>query len=287
MRTLIVGCGYVGRALGGELARRGHEVFGLRRSAEARDDLKAVGIAPLEADITKREDLEKLPVDYDWVVNCVSSTRGGVEDYRTVYLEGTRNLIEWLLTKPPKKFVYTGSSSVYGQTDGSEVTENSPTEPSAETAHILVETEKVLSHAAKEDFPAVILRVAGIYGPGRGYWFKQFLQEKVRIEGNGERFLNMVHRDDLVGAIIAALEKGREGEIFNVVDDEPVRQLDLFQWLATRLGKELPPFCERDQQAERKRGFTNKRISNARLKSQLGYQFKYPTFREGFENQPF
>jgi len=287
MRTLIVGCGYVGTALGIELVRFGHKVYGLRRTAESNSDLKAAGIVPLIGDVSKLETLAKLPADYDWVVNCVSSSGGGVEDYRAVYLEGTRNLLKWLSPAPPKRFVYTSSTSVYGQTDGSLVTETSPADPAAETARILLETENLLLEAASANFPAVILRVAGIYGPGRGYWFKQFLRGEARIEGKGERFLNMVHRDDVVGALIAALEKGRPGEIYNVVDDEPVSQNNVFQWLASRLGKEMPPFVERNEHADRKRGSTNKRVSSVRLKSQLGYQFKYPTFREGFENSLF
>src|SRR2546430_10041388 len=233
MRTLIVGCGYVGMALGKELARQGHEVSGLRRTAHADTDLTAAEIRPLTGDITKPETLAKLPADYEWVINCVSSSGG---DYRAVYLDGTRNLLKWLSPTPPKKFVYTGSTSVYGQTDGSLVTETSATEPKAETARILVETEKVLLQAASANFPAVILRVAGIYGPGRGYWFKQFLRGEAMIEGKGERYLNMVHRDDVVGAVIAGLEGGKLGEIYNAVDDEPVTQLDLFKWLAEQFG---------------------------------------------------
>jgi nucleoside-diphosphate-sugar epimerase len=282
MRTLIVGCGYVGIALGKELARRGHEVLGLRRTAESNSDLKTAEIIPLAGDVTKRDDLAKLAADYDWVINCVSSSGGGADNYQAVYLEGTRNLLEWLSPAPPKKFIYTSSTSVYGQTDGSLVTETSPTEPAVETSRILLETEKILLQSASQNFPAVILRVAGIYGPGRGYWFKQFLQGEAKIEGKGERFLNMVHREDVAGAIIATLEKGRPGEMYNVVDDEPVTQLDLYRWLAATSGRDVPPFADLESKGNRKRGSTNKRISNRKLKSELAYQFKYPTFREGF-----
>ena len=179
-----------------------------------------------------------------------------------------------------KKFVYTSSTSVYGQTDGSQVKESSPTEPLAETAKILVETEKVLLAAvAERKFPAVILRVAGIYGPERGHWFKQFLKDEARMEGDGSRFLNMIHRDDLIGCIIAALKNGRPGEIYNAADDEPVSQLHFFQWLAQALDKPLPPS---EPDADRKRGVTNKRVSNRKLKMELGHQFKYPNFRKGY-----
>src|SRR5689334_21931436 len=144
MRVLIVGCGYVGQPLGAELVGQGHEVFGVRRTSAAEASLKAAGIQPLIADITKPEELKNLPAPFDWVMNCVSSTKGGVEQYRQVYLNGTRNLTEWLSASPPKKFVYTSSTSVYGQTDGSAVKETSPVEPAGETSKVLVETQKLL-----------------------------------------------------------------------------------------------------------------------------------------------
>src|SRR5207237_313996 len=138
--------------------------------------------------------------------------------------------------------------SVYGQTDGKVVTESSPAEPSTETAKVLRETEELLLQAAPK-FPAVILRVAGIYGPGRGYWFRQYLEGKATISGSGGRILNMIHRDDVAGAIIAALENGRAGEIYNAVDDDPVSQLDFFRWLSVTLGQALPPFAAEDAAA--------------------------------------
>jgi nucleoside-diphosphate-sugar epimerase len=282
MRVLIVGCGYVGLPLGTELVRLGHEVFGLRRSPAAESELNAAGIQPLIGDVTQPETLAKLPRDFDWVVNCVAAG-GNAENYRAVYLQGTRNLIEWLAPNPPKKFVYTSSTSVYAQNDGSQVMESSPTKPLAETSKILVETEKVLLAAvAEQNFPAVILRVAGIYGPDRGHWFKQFMKELAHIEGDGSRWLNMIHRDDLVGCIIAVLKNGRAGEIYNAADDEPVSQLHFFQWLAQTVDKPLPPFVPENPEAFRRRGVTNKRVSNRKLKMELGHPFKYPTFREGY-----
>jgi nucleoside-diphosphate-sugar epimerase len=285
MRALIIGCGYVGLPLGAELARQGHEVFGVRRSASAEMELIAARIHPLIADITKKEDLKKLPREFDWVVNCAASGGGTAEDYRRLYFEGTRNLIEWLLPSPPRRYVYTSSTSVYGQNDGSVVTETDPVAPNSETGKILVATENLLLNTAVEKkFPSVILRCSGIYGPDRGYWLKQFLHGEAKIKGTGARYLNMIHRDDVVGAIIAALKVGAPApSVFNAVDNEPVTQLEVFKWLAERLGKPMPPFTEENPEANRKRGVTNKRVSNLRLRQQLGYQFKYPTFRQGFD----
>ena len=89
MRVLIIGPGYVGLALGKELAQRGHEVFGLRRSGDASGELQAAGIHPLVGDITRPETLLDLPSQFDWVVNCVSSSYGGADDYRRVYLRSS------------------------------------------------------------------------------------------------------------------------------------------------------------------------------------------------------
>ena len=82
MRVLIVGCGYVGLPLGAELASQGHQVSGMRRGPSAAHELNDAGIRPLVCDITRPEELSKLSADYDWVINCVASTRGGPEEYR-------------------------------------------------------------------------------------------------------------------------------------------------------------------------------------------------------------
>ena len=283
MRVLIVGCGYVGVPLGAELVKQGHEVFGVRRSTGKDAGLEAACVQPLAADITKPEDLAKLPGQFDWIVNTVSSTKGGVEEYRQVYLNGTRNLIDRLAVAPPKKFVYTSSTSVYGQTDGSAVKETSLTEPATETGKILVEAEtSLLAAVAERKFPAVILRVAGIYGPDRGHLFQQYLRNEARIAGKGERIINMIHRDDLVGVIVTALKSGRPGEIYNAVDDEPVTQIHFFRWLSETLGKWMPPFATEEENANHKRGLTNKKVSNRKLKMELGCPFNYPTFRQGY-----
>jgi nucleoside-diphosphate-sugar epimerase len=283
VRVLVLGTGYVGWPLACELARLGHEVFGLRRGSDATQNSQAAGVRLLSGDVTDLESLRTLPRDWDWVVNTVSSSKGGPEEYREVYLNGNRNVIEWLRGQRVRKYVYTSSTSVYGQSDGGAVDEQSPTEPESATSRILVETEQLLLDAArKQNFPAVILRVAGIYGPGRGHLFQQFLKSEAAIPGNGERFINMVHLQDVVGAIIAALEKGTPGEIYNVMDDEPVSYLDFFKWLSERLRKPMPPLVE---ERNRKRGVTNKRVSNDKLKRELAYVLKFPNFGSGYESE--
>jgi nucleoside-diphosphate-sugar epimerase len=272
MRILIIGCGYVGLPLGEQLASAGHEVFGIRRDASG---LASHRIQPLQADITQPASLNRIEANYDAVINLVSSTRGGAEEYRRVYLEGTANILQWLQKKPPHRYIYTSSTSVYGQTDGSWVIESSPTEPESATSRILVETEKLL-----QDCPfAMTLRVGGIYGPGRGHLFHQYLRGEATRRDDGSSYINNIHLRDVTASIIHLLSAGTPGETYNLVDNEPITQLTFFQWLSKQLGKPLPPAAPADP--TRKRGVTNKRVSNARLRS-TGYTFLYPTFREGY-----
>jgi nucleoside-diphosphate-sugar epimerase len=283
MRVLIIGCGYVGVPLGKLLVRQGHQVVGIRRSPEGLEALKSCGIQTCAIDITDPTQLAGLAGPFDAVVNLVASSQGGASDYRRTYFDGTKNLLDRLGTSPPKRFIYTSSTSVYGQTDAAQVKETSPTEPGTETSRILVETEKLLLDAfAQKRFPAVVLRVAGIYGPERTHYLQKFLKNETRIPGSGERFLNMVHLDDLVAVLLTALKSSRPGEVYNVVDDEPVMQVHFYRWLAETLGKWMPPFTSEDQVEARKRGVTNKKVLNRKLKMELGYQFKYPTFRQGY-----
>lgn len=284
MRVLIVGCGYVGLPLGIALVQQGHEVYGLRRTLEGAAELEAAGIKPLAADIADPAQIEALPGPFDWVVNLVSSGKGGTEAYQRVFLDGSRNLIAWLKRQPtpPKKFVYASSTSVYGQTDGMPVKESSPTNPASPTSQLLVQAEGILTAEAAAGFPAVILRVAGIYGPDRGHHFQKFCRNEARLEGKGERIINMIHRDDVVNCIVAALKSGRPGEVYNACDDEPVAQIHFYRWLCETLGKSMPPTADAAEMAERKRGQTHKKVSNRRLKMELGVQLKYPTFRQGY-----
>lgn len=269
--------------MGQALAKRNHQVSGMRRSAPGAAPLAAFGIEPVMADITRPETLQALSPDYDWVVNCVSASGGGPSAYRSVYFEGTRNLIEWLRPGPIRSFVYTSSTGVYAQDDGSEVAEQSPAMGTGETGQVLAATEQVLLDAWRtQQFPSIVLRVSGIYGPDRGYWWRQFVSGEARLEGEGERWLNMVHQEDVAGAILAALDKGRPGEVYNVSDNEPVTQQALFEWLAQQLDRPMPPPGGPGSHPPRTRGASNKRISNRRLRLELGYEFVYPTFREGF-----
>lgn len=278
---LIAGCGYVGLALGARLSAKGHLVFGVRRSPSAARLLQSSGVEPLIADLGRAEHLEALPREWDWVVFCAAPDGGGEEAYRDTYFTGVCRLLDWLRPSPPRALVFTGSTSVYGQLDGSVVTEASSTAEASGTARILLETEELLREAAGGGFPARLLRVAGIYGPDR-HRIGALIRGEARLTGEGERFMNWIHRDDLVAAILAVLEHGRDGEVYNVSDGAPAREREFYGWLTEHLGLPMPPTTSGPEAVQRRRALTDRQISVDKLRRDLGWTPAYPSFREGY-----
>ena len=284
MRVLILGCGYVGTEAGRQLVAAGHSVVGVCRSAERTAEIEALGIRPEVADLTRRADLDRVPGPFDAVINTVSSSKGGAAEYRAVYLEGTRTVLDWLRSQPLQRYVYTSSTSVYAQTDGSTVDESSPATPAGETGTLLRATEEVLLEALRgRGFPAVILRVAGIYGPGRGFLFQKFLAGEATISGDGSRFLNMVHREDVASALVRVLDPAVAPGIYNCADDAPLPQGEFLRWAAHELNRPVPPAAPEPDPGTRKRGISHKRVSNARLRA-VGWEPAYPSWREGYRD---
>jgi nucleoside-diphosphate-sugar epimerase len=269
--VLVIGCGYVGAQLLRELNRSGWKATGITLSESSANTLRNEGLEVVAADL-RTSDLRALsdnnpPV----VIHCASSGKGGPVAYREIFLETTMRLIK---ETSFEHLIFTSSTSVYAQTDGSIVTESDPAEPERETGKILRETEElVLAHHG------TVLRLAGIYGPGRCVPLQKLLSGEAGIEGDGDRFMNSIHRDDAVSAFCLAADQRCQG-IFNVADNTPVAQLEWFQWVCTRVGRPLPPFVPRD--LDRKRAWTSKRVSNVKLRS-LGWTPQYPSFREGVE----
>lgn len=287
MRILIVGCGYVGLALGRRLSSSGAQVLGLRRRGDLDGSLAAAGIQAVRGDLTRPEDLEAIPGGFDAVICAVSSSRGGADAYREVFLGGARNLIEWARHRPVGRLVSVSSTSVYSQTDGSWVTEDSPVEPAGETGRLLVATEGLFAEAHRSSIvPTQVVRVAGIYGPERGHLFQQFLAGLARRDPGQGRWINMIHRDDVASALEAVMLRGDPGRIYNAVDDEPVLQGAFLEFLAQETGLPLPPLAESADPTGtipvRKRGTTHKRVSNRRLQEELGWRPQFSSFREGY-----
>ena len=275
-RVLIAGCGFVGLATARLFAKRGWEVTGCTHSAESAARLAGEAFTVTDCDIADRAAVESRAQlgPFDAVVHCASSGRGGAEQYRRVYLEGARNL---LTVFAPAPLLFTSSTSVYAQTDGQWVTEDSPAEPDRETGRLLRETEDlVLAHQG------VVARLAGIYGPGRSVLLRKFFDGTALIEDDGAKWINQAHRDDIAAALFHLVTVAARG-IFNVNDDQPLRQRELYARLADRFGRPLPPNGPRDE--NRKRGWNDKRVSNTKLRA-LGWAPRYPSFFDAIASDP-
>ena len=257
MKLLLVGHGYLGQAVAREFRDRGWEVTTVSLSG---------GDGSIACDIGDPEAVAKLPLA-DFMVHCAASGRGGAEAYQHVYVDGCRNLAEAF---PGTPLLFTSSTSVYAQTDGSVVTEDSPAIPDRETGTLLLEAERITQAAG-----GIVTRLAGIYGPGRSAILKKFLSGEAVIEEDGRRFINQIHRDDAARAIFHLAVSGSRGGIFNVSDSTPLTQLGCYEKLAEMFERPLPPSGPRD--LDRKRGWTHKQVSSGKLQA-TGWQPHFPSF---------
>jgi len=272
-RILIAGCGYVGQATADLFHAAGWDVEGWTASEESRAALSAKPYPSCQVDISNCDQVAERPGTFDAVIHCASSRGGGVESYRQIYLNGTRNLLDRFAET---KLLFTSSTSVYAQCDGSWVTEESETQPVRDTGLVLLETEKLVLERR-----GTVARLAGIYGPGRSALLSKFLAGTAIIDPESDRFVNQVHRHDIASAIFFLLTREtQETQIYNVVDDQPMLQTECYRWLAQRLDRPLPPIGK--STGQRKRGNSNKRVSNAKLRS-LGWTPRYPTFVDAME----
>jgi nucleoside-diphosphate-sugar epimerase len=175
--------------------------------------------------------------------------------------------------QPQARRLFVSSTSVYGQTGGEIVTEDSEAEAATDTGRILCEAEKAALASG-----TTIVRSSGIYGPNRDVLFEKFRCGEAVIEGDGLRWINQIHRDDLVAALEHLVKAGVPGEIYNATDDTPVTHLEFYRWCSETQRQPMPPHGPIHTQ--RKRGLTNKRVSNARLRA-TGWRPIYPSFSEG------
>ena len=265
-KILIAGCGYVGQEVADLFHASGWNVEGWTKS-----EPKIVRPYPIRSvDLTDARQVADAGGEFDAIVHCASTRGGDAETYQRIYFGAVNNLFK---TFPKSSILFTSSTSVYGQQNGEWVTEESETEPSRETSRILLETEKLV---LKND--GVVIRLAGIYGPGRSALLDKFRDGRTGVEK--DYFVNQVHRDDIASAILLLLGgPNRAAGIFNVSDGNPILVNDCYRWLAAKIGAPkfspgaIPP-------QSRKRGDTNKRVSNAKLR-ELGWKPRYPTFAEG------
>jgi nucleoside-diphosphate-sugar epimerase len=272
-RILIAGCGYVGEATADLFHSAGWNVEGWVHSKDSLSRLSAKPYPVHAVDLSQRDHVASSAGAFEAVIHCASSRGGDTEAYRKIYLNGAHHLLEAF---PKARILFTSSTSVYAQGDGSWVTEESETKPLRETSRILLEVEQLILKKG-----GTVARLAGIYGPRRSALLSKFLKGTAAIDSKDGRFVNQVHRDDIASALLLLLNHEQSAaQVYNVVDDQPLLQSDCYGWLSQKLNRPLPHMTKFHQ--PRKRGDTNKRVSNAKLR-RLGWTPQYPKFADAME----
>jgi nucleoside-diphosphate-sugar epimerase len=269
---LVAGAGYTGSAIARYFTAKKQKVFALTRSAEKAASFESEGMRSLVMDLTQPETLAGLP-QAQFVVIAAAPDERSEEAYRRTYVEGVGHLLVALNKNPkPLLVVYLSSTGVWpDQAEGAWVDESHPAVPDSERGQILLRAENQVLNSG---FPAVVLRLAGIYGPGRNRLTVSRHTEVLFGEAQTPRWMNLIHVEDIAAAMPLIFKKAEAGSILTCVDDEPVPSPEFYRWLVQNAAMSKgPDFLDSAVQG--------KRMRNRRLKS-LGYQFRYPTFREGY-----
>ena len=283
---MIFGCGYVGTALAEQLIEQGVRVGALTRNAERAAELRALGVNEvIEADLDSGEWADRLSASYASVVNCVSSAGGGIEGYRKSYVQGQQRILAWVKTHSIRSYIYTSSSSVYAQDGGVWVDEDVDTSGAPATGQVLLESEQLVESHAHLYQSWYVIRLAGIYGPQRHFLLNQLKDGSGPIPGRGDYHMNMIHRDDITCAILAALGGTAPSGIYNICDDQPATKEVVLSYLAGQLDLPVPKFDPDNipPRLQRRGGrMPDRKIANRKAKAQLDWQPTYPTYRQGY-----
>ena len=274
MTILLAGCGDLGTEAGLRFAAAGHRVKGWRRSPEK----LPAALEGVAADLAGTG-LPVIPADTTAVVVAVAADSPTEGAYRAAYVDGLTHVLDALERDgvTPQQVLFVSSTAVYGDAGGGWVDEGTTTAPGGFSGRVLLEAEDLLvSRLRGTGSEAVVLRLGGIYGPGRTRLLDQVRGGSAVIPDE-PRFTNRIHRDDAAAAIVHLVTKATDpAPVYVGVDDNPAELGDVLRFLAAAMGYPAPPVGP----AGDARG-GNKRCSNALLRSS-GFQFAYPTFREGY-----
>ncbi|SFT69614.1 SDR family oxidoreductase [Pseudomonas marincola] len=274
-RVLIAGCGDVGTRLGLRLAQADWQVFGLRRNTAQ--------LPPQIEPVTGDLQADACPVQWpagalDYLVYCAAATQSDEAGYRAAYVDGLKRTLGWLAQsgQQPKRVLFVSSSGVYGQQDGEWVDETSPAGAGRFSGRIMLEAEQV---ALSAGLPATVVRLTGIYGPGRKWLINQ-VREGYRVAVEPPLYGNRIQVDDASGLLAFLLQADERGvaleDCYIGVDDQPAPLHEVVAWLREQLGV---THWAGDEATVRRAG--SKRCSNARARA-LGWTPQYPSYREGY-----
>jgi nucleoside-diphosphate-sugar epimerase len=273
MHVLVAGCGWLGTEIARRLAAAGERVTGVRRDPARAASLASMGVIPLAVDLA-RPGAERLLPDADAVVACQAAGSDRAEDYRRAYVDANRALLAAAVRAGARSFVYTSSTGVFGQGDGADVDEASPPTPATPNAEALVEAERLVASAAGTGLRASVVRLSGLYGPGRAGIVERVRSGALALGPGDDAWMNFCHLEDAAAFVLAALDRARPGAIHHGSDAHPARRREVVEWIAARLGLDPP-------RAQRGRGGPNRRVRSEATREALGVTLAYPSFRDG------
>lgn len=273
---LIFGCGYLGLPVARQWQALGGEIHVVTRSAARGEIFRNLGLTPIIADVMRPESLRNLP-RAESILYAVGHDRSAGIEQRDLYVRGLSNVLETIAQRADR-FLYVSSTGVYGDSSEPWVSEESPCAPNTPGGIACWEAEQVLrGHPVFQR--SIVLRLSGIYGPGRIPRLTE-LQFGAPISAAEGGYLNLIHVDDAVQAVNAALTRGILGETYLISDGNPVSRREYLAELA-RLAKAPPPNFVAPPPGTSTRGSANRKISNQKMLAQLGVKLRMPSYREG------
>ncbi len=284
MDVVIIGCGDIGRRVGRELVKKGTSVLAVARSEETLQRSQQEGFGVVQGDFDYQEDTPELPLHGRQVFYFMPPQGGGKSDYRM--LNFCRKLSP---ENCPQKLVYISTSGVYGDCQGAVVTEETPLNPLTARAQRRASAEQQLcEQAEKLGFSLVILRVTGIYGPGR-LPVARVMQGHPVLKPEEASFTNRIHSQDLVQVCLAAMEKGEDGDIFNVSDGQESTMTEYFTAVADLHNLPRPKQIGMAQAEKEMNPLMlsylkeSRRMDNRKMLAKLGVKLRYPNLQEGLK----
>jgi nucleoside-diphosphate-sugar epimerase len=272
MHVLIAGCGWLGSEIARRVVAGGGRVTAVRRDPVRAEALRAAGVEPLVLDLAAKGAEGRLP-QADAVVACQAAGGDSPQAYRLAYLEATQRLLA-SAARSGARLVYTGSTGVFGQRDGSDVDERTPPAPASAVAEVLVEAEEELLAAARSGVGACVVRLSGLYGPGRAGILERVRGGLLALGPGDQAWMNFCHLDDAAATVLAALAKAEPGAILHASDASPAPRREVVCWVAERLGvsphRDDAPYLG-----------PNRRVLADGSRQLLGLELAHRSFREG------
>jgi nucleoside-diphosphate-sugar epimerase len=278
MTKLVFGSGYLGLRVARLWRDAGDPVFAVTRCTSRAREFEAVGLRPIVADVTDARSLQGLP-KAESVLYSIGSDRARGTSMRDVYVQGLRNVLA-ALPEETGRILYIGSTGVYAQSGGEWVDEDSACRPMRESGRICLEAEDML-RGHRLGLRTIILRLAGIYGPGR-IPRQEAIVAGQPIAAPSTGWMNLIHVEDAARIVLAAEQQARPPRLYTVSDARPPQRREYYEELARLLGAPQPKFVEpAPDLPAAMRAESNKRVRNARMLAELNVKLQYPSYREG------